>query len=746
MQNESQKLSIREKIGYSLGDAAANFIFQTVIMFLMFFYTDVFGISAAIVGTFFLFSRIWDAFNDPMMGAIADRTKTRWGKFRPWVIWTAIPFGVVGILTFTTPNLNTFHKIIYAAVTYNLLMMIYTANNIPYSALTGVLTGDSIERTGLASYRFILAMLAALVIQTLTIPLVDNLGLDNKSVIQSEVTGDLLTINPVNAGSTKVIVRTKDNHDNETKTNFFVKVTKPLAEIPVLKTPIEDLTLTQGFGRHTIDLTPVFEAGAYSPLSFEAEVEDKEVANVEVKNNQLTITEGSIGVTKVTVTARNKWKSTVNCRFVLAVLVPGNSLPVVQNKPEVTLKKGFGKYQINLLDIFSDPDGDVLVYTARNDNASMLDQKIEGSQLVLSEKRTGQVQVTVSANDQKGGLCSLTIPVIVRSGDNLAPALSQSLSSKVISTESEPIQIRLSEYFDDPDGDTLSYNVSVVNQAKGYQYTMGIFCILAVIFFFITFFSTKERVKPDPKQKTSLKQDLSDLFKNGPWVVIFFLTIFIFINLSLRGSIVLYYFQYYLKREDLFGWFNLVGMGITLIGIMFSKPLAVRFGKRNTFRLCLFVTAALTVLFVFLSPSAIMFLFVLQILMQFAYGVTIPMLWAMMADVADYSEWRTGRRATGMAFSAATFGLKMGLSLGGAVSGWLLSHFGYIAGADQTDRALFGIRLMISVIPAIPFFIGVAVLFFYKIDKKMELQMQDDLIERRKQYEEDTPDPEGAVV
>lgn len=459
MQNESQKLSIKEKVGYSLGDAAANFIFQTVIMFLMFFYTDVFGISAKVAGTMFLLSRIWDAFNDPAMGAIADRTKTRWGKFRPWVLWTAIPFGIIGVLTFTTPDIGPKGKIIYAFVTYNLLMMIYTVNNIPYSALTGVLTGDTVERTSLASYRFVFAMLAAFVVQGLTLKM--------------------------------------------------VKV----------------------FGRG--------------------------------------------------------------------------------------------------------------------------------------------------------------------------------------------------------------------NDALGFQLTMAVFCTFAVIFFFITFFTTKERVKPDPKQKTSLKQDFKDLIGNGPWVVIFILTIFIFINLSLRGSIILYYFKYYVKREDLFGLFNMVGMGVTIIGILFSKPLAVRFGKRDTFRICLFLTAVLIVAFVFVSPGAIAMIFVLQVLMQFVYGVTIPMLWAMMADVADFSEWQTGRRATGLAFSAATFGLKMGLSLGGAIAGWLLSYYGYVPDVEQSVRTLKGIRLLMSVYPAIPFFIGVAVLFFYKIDKKMELQMQDDLVERRKNYEIESPETEG---
>jgi GPH family glycoside/pentoside/hexuronide:cation symporter len=150
---------------------------------------------------------------------------------------------------------------------------------------------------------------------------------------------------------------------------------------------------------------------------------------------------------------------------------------------------------------------------------------------------------------------------------------------------------------------------------------------------------------------------------------------------------------------------------------------------------CLFRTAVFASAYVFLPPTAIVLIFVLQGLAQFAYAITIPLLWAMIADVADYSEWKTGRRATGMTFSATTFGLKMGLSLGGAMAGWLLTYFGYVAGLEQTERTLNGIKLMMSIIPAVPFFIGVAILFFYKINKQTEIQMQEELIERRKKYE-----------
>src|SRR6266498_4356215 len=176
MNNNSQKLSVTEKVGYSLGDTAANFIFQTMIIFQLSFYTDTFGITAAAAGTLFLAVRVWDAIFDPMMGVVADRTKTRWGKFRPWVLWTAVPFGIMAVVTFTTPDFGPTGKLIYAYVTYTVLMMVYSANNLPYSAMSGVMTGDLGERTSLSSYRFVFAMIGQFIIQGSAIPMVKYFG------------------------------------------------------------------------------------------------------------------------------------------------------------------------------------------------------------------------------------------------------------------------------------------------------------------------------------------------------------------------------------------------------------------------------------------------------------------------------------------------------------------------------------------------------------------------------------------
>ena len=169
-----------------------------------------------------------------------------------------------------------------------------------------------------------------------------------------------------------------------------------------------------------------------------------------------------------------------------------------------------------------------------------------------------------------------------------------------------------------------------------------------------------------------------------------------------------------------------------IFGIMFSKPLADRFGKRNIFGIFLFLSALSLVLFNFYSPHAIGAVFITQLLHGFLYGVTIPLLWAMIADVADYSEWKNNRRATAIIFSAMIFGLKIGLSVGGALGAGLLAKYGYVAEAPvQTEGTIAGIKMSVSIYPGIIFIIGALMLFGYKINKKMELTIENDLKEKR---------------
>jgi Na+/melibiose symporter-like transporter len=183
MAEKNQKLSFIEKAGYSAGDAAANFVFMSMILFQANFYTKVFGLSATLAGTILLVSRLWDAFFDPLMGVLADRTQTRWGRFRPWVLWTSVPWAVVMVLAYSTPNFADPMKIAWAFVTNILLMTLYSANNMPYSALGGVMTGDVVERASLNSYRFVSVNAAQFIVGGFTVPLVAKFALAHMNVL-----------------------------------------------------------------------------------------------------------------------------------------------------------------------------------------------------------------------------------------------------------------------------------------------------------------------------------------------------------------------------------------------------------------------------------------------------------------------------------------------------------------------------------------------------------------------------------
>lgn len=476
MNSTSQKLSLTEKIGYSLGDLAANLVFQTLMTYLAYFYTDIYGLSPTHSSVIMLVVGLVAAFIfNPIIGAIADRTNSKWGKFRPWILWTSIPLGVVALLAFTTPDFSYQGKVIYAVVTYTLLLLLYAANNLPYSALSGVITGSMAERNSLSSYRFVAVMFA----------------------------------------------------------QFFVQV------------------------------------------------------------------------------------------FMLG---------------------------------------------------------------------------------------------IIKSAGN---------------------------------GD----------KAIGIEKVMTVLAIVGTIMLIITFLTTKERVIPKPEQKSSVREDLGDLVKNKPWIIMLVLTLLVFVTLAMKGGSYVYYFENYVNKENLatfiqpildflstiglnhfgddpisagFGLFNAGGIIFMIVGITLSKKLADKYGKRDVFALFLFISTLFILAFYFFPPSSIKLMFFSQILHGFFYGITIPILWAMIADVADFSEWKNNRRATAIIFSAMMVGLKAGLSIGGSLTTFFLGMFNYIPNSTaQPNTAITGIKLLVSVFPSIPFLIGVGLLFFYEINKKMEVQIESDLKIRR---------------
>lgn len=441
------KLSLKEKIGYGLGDTASHFVFDMVGFWILIFYTDTFGISPAAAGAIMLIARIWDAISDPIMGVIADRTNTRWGKFRPYILWMALPFGVIAVLAFTTPDFGETGKVIYAGVTYILLMTVYTAINLPYSSLGAVMTSDSLERAGLNSYRFIFA-------------------------------------------------------------------------------------------------------------------------------------------------------------FIGMLIVSGTAL---------TLADFFGK------------------------------------------------------------------------------------------------------------GDT----------AKGYQYTLILFSVIAFILFLITFLTTKERVAPPKAQKQNIKEDFANLLKNRPWIIIFFVGIISFMMFAIQNLSVAYYFKYNIGNEGGVQLFNVIGTVAMILAIPLSKPLAKRFGTRNVYLVSSLVSGLFFILIFTAGKENLTMVYVFNILAKMAYAPAVPLLWTMLGDTADYAEWKTGRRSTGLVFSAATFAQKAGYGIGSALAGWILVAFQFQANMEQSDLALTGIKLSISVFPGVLYMSCAILLFFYNIDQKTTLKIQEDLEARR---------------
>ena len=172
----STRPAFREKFAYGLCDFASNLYWQTFMLYMTYFYTDIFGLTAAAAATMFLVNRFIDAISDPVMGMVADHTQTRWGRFRPWLLWTCVPFAILGILTFTTPSLNSEGKLVWAYVTFFGMMLFYTIINIPYTALMGVMYGDSRDRTALSSFKFMFAFGAGLLVSATLLPMVRFLG------------------------------------------------------------------------------------------------------------------------------------------------------------------------------------------------------------------------------------------------------------------------------------------------------------------------------------------------------------------------------------------------------------------------------------------------------------------------------------------------------------------------------------------------------------------------------------------
>jgi Na+/melibiose symporter-like transporter len=308
------------------------------------------------------------------------------------------------------------------------------------------------------------------------------------------------------------------------------------------------------------------------------------------------------------------------------------------------------------------------------------------------------------------------------------------------------------------------------DKAVGFSNTMAILAAVGTVFFFICFFTTKERVVPEATQKTTIRQDIADLAGNRPWQLMLVLTVLIFVTLALKGGMYVYYFKYYMNEADLAAFlqnigFNgfidglnsmLTGMGLTefqwpkdaptsalslfngcgiicgIIGIGLSKRLADRFGKRDVFSAALFVSTLCLLAFLMFPPDAPGTVVITGMLHGFFYGITTPILWSMAADVADFSEWKNNRRATAIVFSAIMVGLKFGLAVGGWLVAKILAIYDYNPDlATQSADAVHGIKMAVSVYASIPFLLCVGLLFFYEINKQTEVRIEADLAARR---------------
>lgn len=503
--DQSQIIPVYEKIGYSLGDSAANFVFLTMVCFQQAFYTDVMRLTPSQAALAILVPRLWDAFFDPIIGSTADRTRTRWGRFRPWVIWSAAPWSIVMTLAYFTPTgWSNAAMLTWAIVTNTLLMSLYSANNMPYAALGGVMSSDQSERNKLNAYRFAAVVFAQWIVQTFT--------------------------------------------------------------------------------------------------------------------------------------------------------------------------------------------------------------------LVLRDKFAGQ---------------------------------------------------RTPE---------MTNDVWHTHQAHGWEVTIGIYAMICFACFVITFATTRERVQAVSSERRPLKRDLADLLKNRPWVIMFLVTFIHFSLISFQGGAGYQYITRYANPQATYdvlhnlgltdaslkpgetphGFLGTVGYiipgtrdtaGTTansalygvagtvskvaqIIGIIFAPLLAMRFGKKAVVITGFLLSMIVNFAFYFLGKNDIVGMLALTGLLGLVYGPTIPLVWAIFADVVDFGEWKLGYRATGIVFATIGFGLKAGLAFGGAALGWVEGAVGYNAD-NVTEQSLQMFRICNSIVPAVLFLICAGILFRLWLNKQTTQQMADELAARR---------------
>jgi GPH family glycoside/pentoside/hexuronide:cation symporter len=287
------------------------------------------------------------------------------------------------------------------------------------------------------------------------------------------------------------------------------------------------------------------------------------------------------------------------------------------------------------------------------------------------------------------------------------------------------------------------------DELLGFQATMAVFGVASVLMFLVTYATTRERVKPQLNRDVGVVEDVKILCRNRPWIVMIGAAICTLANVAVRGAVTVHYFKYYvgnsdeaiftLGREgtpfflsfDATTLFMSSGMIAFIVGVAFTGIIGRAFGKRNALVVLTLANAVTILAFFFIPPDAVVLMFVMNLLGNLLAGPTPALVWALYTDVADYGEWKFGRRATGLVFSAAMFAQKMGLTIGGAASGWLLAAFGFVANQEQTSDALLGIRIMFCIIPGALALLNGIILLFYPLSTAMTEQMHRELKEIR---------------
>ncbi len=533
MPDIKQKLNFKEKVGYALGDAAANIAWRGVATFLIVFYTDVFGLNPAAVGLLMLIARSSDGISDVLMGIIGDRTTSKYGKFRPWILWTAVPLGVILSMLFTTPDLGPTGKIVYAYSTYILFTLIYTANNIPYGALMAVMTGDDKERTSIGSYRMVGAFAGGMLVQGALLILVAHFGNINPSID---------------------IVKLEDE-------KYEVTVSTP-----------------------------------------------NNVENVNIKTE----------------------------------------------------------------------DGVALF--------SWIDPEIADSVNVPTKGKSFSMQAD---------------------------------KEYAFIVEGEP--------------ELETGKIRIIDQKQGYSKSIYLMSFVLVISLFITFASTKERVLPPKSQKNDLRRDLKDLIKNKPWLILLVIGLLFNIYNSIKQGITVIYFTHYLHNQLLAGSYMVMLMIASILGAMATSPLGRRLGKRKLFIYALLFSGGVNALIAFCGPEDTTAIFAIGIISEFGAAIFPTLFFAMLGDAADYSEYKNGRRATGLVYSAGSFATKFGGGLAGAIIGVVLSAFHYDGhDAVAIQSAVPGIIMLMSWIPAVIAVIAAVLMRFYPLDQDALDKITTELNERRK--------------